>query len=153
MRMHLSKEATEYFESYKKLIVNSAISVDEALINDDEILAFKLNSNNRIIKYRPGLPWRLRNDNKIFIGWSDSDATEKIKNYFKQNDIYVDEIKHNKYLDLLFLLSNGMIFDTYVTATEYISCWSFKDMSDELYEFVVTGEGVILIEDGEAYEI
>ncbi len=40
MRMHLSKEATEYLESYKKLIVNSAISVDEALINDDEILAF-----------------------------------------------------------------------------------------------------------------
>lgn len=150
----ITREVIEYLGLYKKIILGSIISVDDELIDDDEIITFKLSSNNGVVKFSPGIPWRLRDNEKIIFGWADWNIMERIKNYFDLNDdIFISRVECNNKMDLSLYLSNGLILDSMIAATEYNRCWSFKDMSDELYEFVVTGEGVILIEDGEAYEI
>lgn len=149
----MTLEGISYLNKYKELLLGATITVDDMLIDDDATIAFNLYKNKRVIKYKPGLPWRLCDNERVIIGWADTDPVERSKRLFSESKVFVQNVVYNDLMDLFLFLSDDLILETYITVTEYNKCWSLKDMEEEYYELIVTGEGIILIENGEAYEI
>ena len=150
----MTKEAMKYFNRYKELILDATVGVDDSSFFDKyEPIHFNLTKNNRVIEYTPGIPWRICDKERVLIGWNDVNANNTARDYFMCNNVRISGIVCNDQMDLILHTSNGISIETYTTVTEYNECWKLKDMAEEYYEFIVTGEGVVLIENGEAYEL
>ncbi len=87
-------------------------------------------------------------DNKAGTEWSEdfdwnvqgaNQYDEQVKKWLAANkDVYVEKIKFNVLRDLRLLLSNGHIFEIFVTLSSEDECWRFFEENSNRDHFVVT---------------
>lgn len=66
---------------------------------------------------------------------------EQVKTWLASNkEVYVEKVKFNVLHDLRLLLSNGHVFEIFVTFTSEGVCWRFFEENSNRDHFVVTGK-------------